>query len=350
MNMEKKIFFRIILLILILTFAFLVIRTTYSKYLTQTDDNASLHIANWNIKLNNKDISEAKNFTNNINVILNENNYVDEGVIAPTSSGSFKLKLESTGTELPFQYELQVAGKGDFDTVSTYEVLITNYGTWNEGTPWAGAYASITLCINYSYRTTPIKYTSPNGEPLYDALPITFTFINAHTASFNNNNWDSSFSYENGYVYIVPQQYQWSDNNVVSLYFQAQFNDALSKEEIISSFSNIAIDGKPIGNPVELPDFKITSYTKNGSEIIPVDVNTNFSDIVEPPVDADGNFTGQEVINDYTFYFEWYDGEENVLDNYGDVNISKLTSNATIPLSLKITQIEEKNAEENKDS
>ena len=48
------------MIILILIFTFLIIKSTYSKYLTATDDNASLHIANWNIKLNDKDIKENK--------------------------------------------------------------------------------------------------------------------------------------------------------------------------------------------------------------------------------------------------------------------------------------------------
>lgn len=214
--MKRRTILKILLLILILIVAFLIIRSTYSKYITATDDDTSIHTANWNIKLNDKDILECKDFTENMQLVFDKNEYIDENVIAPTSTGSFKVKIESTGTEVPFQYELQIAEP--VDSVSTY-----------------------------------------------------------------------------------------------------------------------------------LPDFRVYSYTINGSAPIIVDSSdANIIDIVEPPVDADGKFTGEEVINDYTFYFEWYDGADNILNNQGDVNVSKVDNSigdysvptAIIPISLKITQIE----------
>lgn len=221
--MKKRTILKIILLILILIFTFLIIKSTYSKYLTATDDNASLHIANWNIKLNDEDIKENKDFTESIQLVFDENDYIDNSVIAPTSRGSFKVKIESTGTELPFQYILQIAEEQNPDSVS----------------------------------------------------------------------------------------------------------DAVL-------------------NKADIPDFRIYSYTLNGSAPITVDdSNKTISDIVEPPIDADGNFTGEEVIFDYTFYFEWYDGVDNILDNQNDVLVSKsnqvtskpINPKAVIPVSLKITQI-----------
>lgn len=66
---------------------------------------------------------------------------------------------------------------------------------------------------------------------------------------------------------------------------------------------------------------------------------------------------GEEVINNFTFYVQWYDVDSNtedyenlttkdILDNYNDVTVSKNsdindTSKpiTTIPLNLKVTQI-----------
>lgn len=336
----KKNTFKVILLILVLIFVFLIIRSTYSKYMTQTDDNTSLHIANWNIKLNDKDISEAKNFTSNVPIILDKNEYIEDGLIAPTSSGHFRLKLESTGTELPFQYDLTVAGEGDFDTASTYDLNISyySYNDWSDTTSFGFKFV-----LNYLGDDT-IKYIEDYQEKY---IPPTITFsIPSGTLNEVNIYNSISLTYENNIIEIVPHSWQWN-NNVFSLDGSLSYKGKLNQEDIV--FNNVSLNGKLIGNPVKLPDFKITSYTRNGSEPIPVDVNANFSDIVEPPIDGNGNFTGEEVINDYTFYFEWYDGEENILNNQDDVDITKVTSSAYIPLSLKITQIEENNLENNEE-
>lgn len=330
----KRKTFKVILLILVLIFAFLVIRSTYSKYLTQTDDNASLHIANWNIKLNDKDISEAKNFTNNVPITLDENPYIENDLIAPTSVGSFRLKLESTGTELPFKYNLTIAGEESFDAISTYK---TELGYYN--------YDSLTNTTSFDFKFIldysggdPVKYLE-NSQEIYIPTLVTFSLPQGDIDNVSIASY-SSLTYENNTINIVPLSEQWN-NNVFSLEGHLSYKGEIKKEDI--DFKNVFVNGTIIGTPVDIPDFRITSYTKNGSEPITVNINTNFSDIVKPPVDENGNFTGEEVINDYTFYFEWYDGEGNILNNQDDVNITKITSSAYIPLSLKITQIEDNN-------
>ena len=64
--------------------------------------------------------------------------------------------------------------------------------------------------------------------------------------------------------------------------------------------------------------------------------------IVIPPVDENGNFTKEEVINNFNLYLEWYDKEDNVLDNQNDVLISKLENSiATVKLKVTITQVKD---------
>ena len=57
--MEKKI--RYLILILILFFLILIIRSTYSKYANYVDTNASQRIGEWIIKVNGKDITPEDN-------------------------------------------------------------------------------------------------------------------------------------------------------------------------------------------------------------------------------------------------------------------------------------------------
>lgn len=339
--MKKRTVLKVTLLILILIVAFLIIRSTYSKYVTATDDNATLHIANWNIKLNDKDISECKDFTENMQLVFDENEYIDENVIAPTSTGSFRVKIESTGTELPFQYELQIAEA--VDSVSTYKIEIAKYeiDEYNKTTQ-----LFLSVYVDYSYRDTPVAYWQ-NGQLVYDKIPITLSIPKGNITQAQMDNYES-MEFEDGTFTFIPQWYQWSSDNILTTTVRLYYDEVIQLSNVTTPVENVTLNGMVVRKS-NLPDFKIYSYTKNGSAPITVNASdTTISDIVEPPVDADGNFTGEEVINDYTFYFEWYDGDDNILDNQGDVLASKSNSStdiystpeAIIPISLKITQIE----------
>lgn len=118
---------KIILLILVLIVLFLVIRSTYSKYISTKDSGTNFHISKWNILLNDKNISENKDFSQDIQITYNENTEnIAQGVIVPTSKGYFEIKLESTGTELPFEYTLKVKQEEDLDN-SIPDFKITSY-------------------------------------------------------------------------------------------------------------------------------------------------------------------------------------------------------------------------------
>lgn len=118
---------KIILLILVLIVLFLVIKSTYSKYISTKDSGTNFHISKWNILLNDKNISENKDFSQDIQITYNENTEnIAQGVIVPTSKGYFEIKLESTGTELPFEYTLKVKQEEDLDN-SIPDFKITSY-------------------------------------------------------------------------------------------------------------------------------------------------------------------------------------------------------------------------------
>ncbi len=340
--MKKRTVIKLTLLILILIVTFLIIRSTYSKYITKADDNATLHIANWNIKLNDKDISENKDFTENMKLIFDRNDYIAENVIAPTSTGSFKVKIESTGTELPFKYDLQIAEP--IDSISTYKIDLTNYvkDDWNKKTQ-----IFFSVYIDYSYRDTPVAYYDSSGKLVYDKIPITLSIPSGKLNRAEMDNYES-MEFSDGTFSFIPQWYQWSNDNILTTTVRLYYDEIIELSSITTPVENLTLGGKVV-KKTNLPDFRIYSYTKNGSAPIPVNASdTTISDIVEPPVDADGKFTGEEVINDYTFYFEWYDGIDNILDNQNDVLVSKTNSttdiyttpNAVIPISLKITQVE----------
>lgn len=102
---------KIILVLIIITILFLIIRSTYSKYVTHDVKDADFNISNWHILVNDLDINneeQIKEFseTLKLNYVKNEN--VSENVIVPGSMGYFDITLESTGTEIPFKYEVSI--------------------------------------------------------------------------------------------------------------------------------------------------------------------------------------------------------------------------------------------------
>ena len=58
-----------------------------------------------------------------IDITYENNEYIADGFIAPTSTGYFEITLESTGTALPFNYELTL----NHDNSAVEDYTITSY-------------------------------------------------------------------------------------------------------------------------------------------------------------------------------------------------------------------------------
>lgn len=79
--MKKKVLF--ILACFWLIISFLIIKSTYAKYLSTINSNANISISAWRIKLNTQDIMTNSNFTQNINLIFPGDNYYVADNIVP---------------------------------------------------------------------------------------------------------------------------------------------------------------------------------------------------------------------------------------------------------------------------
>ena len=79
--MKKKVLF--ILACFWLIISFLIIKSTYAKYLSTINSNANISISAWRIKLNTQDIMTNSNFTQNMNLIFPGDNYYVADNIVP---------------------------------------------------------------------------------------------------------------------------------------------------------------------------------------------------------------------------------------------------------------------------
>lgn len=109
-NTKKKTL-KLILLLLIFIILFLTISSTYSKYITKTENKADMNISNWYIEVNDQDISQTADFSEYLTLIYEPNEHIAENVIVPTSNASFEVTLNSTKTDIPFSYEFTL---GDY--------------------------------------------------------------------------------------------------------------------------------------------------------------------------------------------------------------------------------------------
>lgn len=324
---------KFVLLILILIILFLVIRSTYSKYITSADNEATLHISKWNILLNDKDISENKDFTQDLTVTFDKNENIADDVIAPTKTGYFEINLESTGTELPFKYQLQIA-----DIKTSY----SNYVLSLDNVTPVGASYNYNFTITFKDNDTqgPIYYYDDSNDLVYNKLPIIFNVPDGFTLDTTNITWAETISQNNNTIGIIPLYSAWNpDTNTLTQKISFT-NNTMIDIDVQNFLTNVSYNGKPLSETA-VPDYKIYAYSINEKEIINLNTDEKIiKGIIEPPKDVDGNFTGEEVKNLFKLYVQWYDETDNILNNKDDVKASKIDgATATIPIELKITQV-----------
>ena len=105
MNKKIKIPLCIICFLLCLFF----IEDTYAKYITSTNESASMNIARWRILVNNKDIRENSTTNAVITPIFNGNDNINSGIIAPNSEGYFDLIIDATEADVSFKYKIEIS-------------------------------------------------------------------------------------------------------------------------------------------------------------------------------------------------------------------------------------------------
>ena len=310
--MKKKKIFRIILLILILILAFLTIRDTYSKYITQAGNSSTLNISKWKILLNDQDIRNNADFTQDIAIEYENNEHIADGFVAPTTKGKFNLSLESTGTSLPYEYEIQLTDD------KPYEASLNGI-TFGDGTnPYLyEVFLKVTNILS-DFDTWEMEIEVPDN-----IIEASSNF------SIDNSTYNETYTVENNILKINSSE-SLSQNAELSLKLVFAFTDNIDFE-----LSNIRINDELLYNPTDrIADFRITSYTINGiNRKVPAHTS-KITGLVTPPDDL-----SQEVKYDFSFTVEWYDGDNNVYDNFNDVAAIKQLLPATIPITLSVTQV-----------
>ncbi|MBR6034188.1 MAG: hypothetical protein IKP28_05610 [Clostridia bacterium] len=109
--MRKRIIFIIACFWIIISF--LLIRATYSKYLTSFNAGTNIDISVWNIVLNDQNIIRDSDFTENLTLEFPGDDYYIEDYIVPGAVGYFDLEIDTTSVSMPFKYTVTVEPDDD---------------------------------------------------------------------------------------------------------------------------------------------------------------------------------------------------------------------------------------------
>lgn len=120
MTLKRKI--AIFSALLSLSYSITLIQTTYAKYVSSAEANSNINIARWNITINDQDIIQNSNFTNGLTPIFENNQFIKEGVIAPTSEGYFDIIIDGSNTDVSFEYTITI-NPSDNDTIQDLKIV-----------------------------------------------------------------------------------------------------------------------------------------------------------------------------------------------------------------------------------
>lgn len=130
MNFRIKVLGAFIPLCLLLCF----MSNTYSRYVADTTGNLKIAFAQWQILVNNDDITNNTTSSVVLNPIINKNEYVESNKLAPSSSGYFDISIDPTNVDVAFNYEitLRVINENIPDLmISKYAILDKDYQEGN---------------------------------------------------------------------------------------------------------------------------------------------------------------------------------------------------------------------------
>lgn len=164
---------RIALALIALVLCISQIQQTYAKYIDTKEGDTNFTVAKWKILVNNQDITEATTMSSLINPIYLENENIKEGVIAPTSEGYFDLEINSSNTDVSFEYIISITSS---ENNNVTDLKITGYSINNSAIiPIDENTNSITNAINY---TDPIKVNT---------LRVYFKWIDGEGETMDNS-------------------------------------------------------------------------------------------------------------------------------------------------------------------
>ena len=153
---------RLLLFVLFLSLFLVAAKSTYARYATSTTGEANLNMAQWQISVNNQNITENYNTQPSFTPVIEENENVKSGTVAPGSTGYFDIQINPEKVDVSFSYNIMLQLPED-SIVS--ELKITHYAIIPSGQddnsiqkiPYTGS--SIGNVLKYDNQTSNFKFS-----------------------------------------------------------------------------------------------------------------------------------------------------------------------------------------------
>lgn len=123
MNFRIKILGVFIPLCLMLCF----MSNTYSRYVADTTGNLKMTFAQWQILVNNDDITNSVSSSVVLNPIIDEKQHVESNKIAPSSTGHFDISIDPSNVDVSFNYSIALEVVNE----NLPDLMITKYAILN---------------------------------------------------------------------------------------------------------------------------------------------------------------------------------------------------------------------------
>ena len=100
---NKDLRFVILFLVIVSCSLIYLFQSSYAKYRRGISGSVSADIASWNIKVNEEEIANKKTLTNTITPVFTANSSHAEGVIAPGVEGYYRITIDASDVDVPFE-------------------------------------------------------------------------------------------------------------------------------------------------------------------------------------------------------------------------------------------------------
>lgn len=124
--MKKK--FKILLALISLSLTLGLMSNTYSRYVADTTGDLKILFANWQILVNDTDITNGLSSSINLVPIIEKDENVTNDKIAPSSKGYFDIDIDPSNVDVSFNYSIQLG----FANENMPDLMITKYAILDE--------------------------------------------------------------------------------------------------------------------------------------------------------------------------------------------------------------------------
>ena len=126
--MSRKKFCILILAFISLVFSFNMVKSTYAKYVTSSNNTTDVNLAKWDILVNGEYIKSSKTLSATLTPNFESSQYTADGYLAPGTKAYFDIIVDNTYVDVDYNYIASVASVAESNI---QDLKITKVGIYD---------------------------------------------------------------------------------------------------------------------------------------------------------------------------------------------------------------------------